>query len=223
MIKMGKINHEYITGQYSPLGDFIEDQYVNNTRSTYLNVSGYLELSPIKDFTFTSRINGTLSDSRQGQYWGDQCNANRPSYAGSPHAAITNKNAWNYTWENILSYNTTIAKDHNIGGSVITSWNKNQNDSSLAAASGQMVDRWSFWRLASGASQHVESDFAQTRKCHLLFVSIILIKVSICLHSQIVGMVCLSSQQGISGIVSLLEQLHGVSLTNLYECGEKIG
>lgn len=160
----GKINHEYITGQYSPLGDFIEDQNVNNTRSTYLNVSGYLELSPIKDFTFTSRINGTLSDSRQGQYWGDQCNANRPSYAGSPHAAITNKNAWNYTWENILSYNTTIAKDHNIGGSVITSWNKNQNDSSLAAASGQMVDRWSFWRLASGASQHVESDFAQTQK-----------------------------------------------------------
>lgn len=160
----GKINHEYITGQYSPLGDFIEDQYVNNTRSTYLNVSGYLELSPIKDFTFTSRINGTLSDSRQGQYWGDQCNANRPSYAGSPHAAITNKNAWNYTWENILSYNTTIAKDHNIGGSVITSWNKNQNDSSLAAASGQMVDRWSFWRLASGVSQHVESDFAQTQK-----------------------------------------------------------
>ena len=160
----GKINHEYITGQYSPLGDFIEDQYVNNTRSTYLNVSGYLELSPIKDFTFTSRINGTLSDSRQGQYWGDQCNANRPSYAGSPHAAITNKNAWTYTWENILSYNNTIAKDHNIGGSVITSWNKNQNDSSLAAASGQMVDRWSFWRLASGASQHVESDFAQTQK-----------------------------------------------------------
>ena len=160
----GKINHEYIKGQYSPLGDFIEDQYVNNTRSTYLNVSGYLELNPIKDFTFTSRINGTLSDSRQGQYWGDQCNANRPSYAGSPHAAITNKNAWNYIWENVLSYNTTIAKDHSIGGSFITSWNKNQNESSLAAASGQMVDRWSFWRLASGASQHVESDFAQTQK-----------------------------------------------------------
>lgn len=160
----GKINHEYVSGQYSPLGDFIEDQYVNNTRSTYLNVSGYLELSPIKDFTFTSRINGTLNNSRQGQYWGDQCNANRPSYAGSPHAAITNKNAWNYTWENVLSYNTTIAKDHNVGASLITSWNKNQDESSLAAASGQMVDRWSFWRLTSGASQHVESDFAQTQK-----------------------------------------------------------
>lgn len=165
----GAVNHEYITGQYSPMGDFIKDQYVDNRRSTYLNVNGYIELTPIKDITFTSRINGTLNHSRQGQYWGDQCNANRPSYAGSPHASITNNNSWSYTWENILAYNTTIAKAHNLGGSLITSWNKNQSESSMAAASGQMVDRWSFWRLASGTSQHVESDFAQTQKMSFAF------------------------------------------------------
>lgn len=165
----GNINHEYITGQYSPMGDFIEDQYVNNTRSTYVNINGYVELTPVKGFTFTSRINGTLNNSRQGQYWGNECNANRPSYAGSPHASITNKNTWNYTWENILSYNTTLAKVHNLGGSLISSWNKNQTESNMAAASGQMVDRWSFWRLASGASQHVESDFAQTQKLSFAF------------------------------------------------------
>nr|WP_320059829.1 TonB-dependent receptor [uncultured Bacteroides sp.] len=165
----GKINHEYITGQYSPMGDFIENQYVDNTRSTYLNVSGYVELTPLKDFTFTSRVNGTLNHSRQGQYWGDQCNANRPSYAGSPHASITNENAWNYTWENILAYNTTIATAHNLGGSLITSWNKNQSESNMAAASGQMLDQWSFRRLASGSSQHVESDFAQTQKMSFAF------------------------------------------------------
>lgn len=165
----GKINHEYITGQYSPMGDFIENQYVDNTRSTYLNVSGYVELTPLKDFTFTSRINGTLNHSRQGQYWGDQCNANRPSYAGSPHASITNDNAWNYTWENILAYNTILATAHNLGGSLITSWNKNQSESNMAAASGQMLDQWSFRRLASGSSQHVESDFAQTQKMSFAF------------------------------------------------------
>ena len=165
----GEINHEYITGQYSPMSDFIENQYVDNTRSTYLNMSGYVELTPIKDLTFTSRVNGTLNHSRHGQYWGEKCNANRPSYAGSPHASITNNNAWNYTWENILAYNTTIAKDHNLGGSLITSWNKNQSESSMAAASGQMVDQWSFWRLTSGTSQHVESDFAQTQKMSFAF------------------------------------------------------
>ena len=165
----GEINHEYITGQYSPMSDFIENQYVDNTRSTYLNMSGYVELTPVKNLTFTSRVNGTLNHSRHGQYWGEKCNANRPSYAGSPHASITNNNAWNYTWENILAYNTTIAKDHNLGGSLITSWNKNQSESSMAAASGQMVDQWSFWRLTSGTSQHVESDFAQTQKMSFAF------------------------------------------------------
>lgn len=89
----GEINHEYITGQYSPMSDFIENQYVDNTRSTYLNMSGYVELTPVKDLTFTSRVNGTLNHSRRGQYWGEKCNANRPSYAGSPHASITNNNA----------------------------------------------------------------------------------------------------------------------------------
>ena len=167
--KEGEINHEYITGQYSPMSDFIENQYVDNTRSTYLNMSGYVELTPVKNLTFTSRVNGTLNHSRHGQYWGEKCNANRPSYAGSPHASITNNNAWNYTWENILAYNTTIAKDHNLGGSLITSWNKNQSESSMAAASGQMVDQWSFWRLTSGTSQHVESDFAQTQKMSFAF------------------------------------------------------
>lgn len=44
----GEINHEYITGQYSPMSDFIENQYVDNTRSTYLNMSGYVELTPVK-------------------------------------------------------------------------------------------------------------------------------------------------------------------------------
>ena len=160
----GKINHEYITGQYSPLGDFIEDQYVNNTRSTYLNVSGYLELSPIKDFTFTSRINGTLSDSLKDNI--GEINVMLIDLVMQVHLMLLLliRTHGIIHGSNILSYNTTIAKDHNIGGSVITSWNKNQNDSSLAAASGQMVDRWSFWRLASGASQHVESDFAQTQK-----------------------------------------------------------
>lgn len=46
--KEGEINHEYITGQYSPMSDFIENQYVDNTRSTYLNMSGYVELTPVK-------------------------------------------------------------------------------------------------------------------------------------------------------------------------------
>lgn len=155
----GEINYEYITGQYSPMNNFIESQYVNNTRSTCLNMSGYVELAPIRDLAFTSRVNGTLSHSRHGQYWGKKHNANRPSCADSSHTFIINNNAWNCTRENILARNTIIAKDHNLGGSLIISWNKDQPGSNMATVNDQVVDQWSSWRLTSGTSQRVGSDF----------------------------------------------------------------
>ncbi len=165
----GSIKHEYINGQYSPMSDFIDEQYVDNTRTTFINSIGYMELTPLKGLSLKSQISTTLSHARQGQFWGAECNANRPTYAGSPHASVTNKDIWSYTWENIISYNSTIATDHNIGGSFITSWAKRQDEMNMAGGSGQMVDRWSFWRLISTKSQHVESDFIQTQKMSYAF------------------------------------------------------
>lgn len=159
----GAINSEYINGQYTPLGDFIPNQYANNTRSTYVNSNGYLELTPLKGLSLRSQISATLSHARQGQYWGAECNANRPSYAGSPWASKTNRDGWSYTWENVLSYNTTL-KDHSLGGQFITSWSKNTNESTMAEAGGQLVDSWLYHQLLSGSAQRAYSDYKQTQK-----------------------------------------------------------
>ena len=97
----GDINHEYINGEFSPMGDYIENQFVDDTRMLYVNPTAYLELNPIKDLSFRTVMNVSLSNSRRGQFWGAECNANRPSYAGSPHASITNSYSYNYTWDNI--------------------------------------------------------------------------------------------------------------------------
>lgn len=160
----GDLVHEYATSEYSPLGDFIHNQYANNTKNTYVNINGSLEILPTDDISFKTVISGTLNDSRHGQFWGAQANANRPTYAGSPHASITSSFGRGYTWENILSYNKTFNKIHDFGATFVTSWSHNQNESIMAAASGQQLDAWSFWRLMSGTSAHVESDFAQTQK-----------------------------------------------------------
>ncbi len=95
---------------------FIPDQYVNNTKGTYINVNGNLELTPLKGLSFKSVISATLNNSRAGTFLGAQCNANLPTYASSPHASILNSYTRGYTWENILSYNKTIAENHSIGG-----------------------------------------------------------------------------------------------------------
>lgn len=160
----GSINHEYATNEYSPLGDFIPNQYTDNTKSTYINVNGNLEITPLKGLSLKTVLSATLGNSRQGQYWGAQCNANRPSYAGTPHASIKNSYDRAYTWENILSYSRTIAENHNVSGTFVTSWSLGQKESNIAANSGQSLDAWSFWRLMSGTDAHVESDFAKTQK-----------------------------------------------------------
>lgn len=160
----GSILNEYIANQYSPLSDFITNQYARNTRSTYINATGYLELTPLKGLNFRTQVNGTLNHSRLGQYWGAQSNALRPTYAGSPHAGLTYNDGYSYTWENILSYNITVAKDHDFGITGVTSWTKSNTEFALAGGSGQYLDVWQYWRLNAAGSQHIESDFTQTQK-----------------------------------------------------------
>lgn len=160
----GSLNHEYAYDQYSPMGDYIANQYVNNTKSTYINVNGNLEITPLKGLSLKTVLSATLSNSRTGQYWGAECNAMRPTYAGTPHASITNRYGWSYNWENILSYNTTLAQDHTIGATFVTSWQHNQNEENMAAGSGQDIDAWSFHSLSSATAPHVESLFKRTQK-----------------------------------------------------------
>lgn len=161
---LGNIKHEYITGQYTPLGDFIPYQYANNTRSTYVNVNGYVELTPLKGLNFRSQLSATLSNSRQGQYWGDQASANLPSYASGNHASAKNAYAWGYTWENVLSYNRKIAEDHDFTLQGITSWSKTTNENNTAAGNNQQLDIWQWHRLLSTSNPYVYSEYSQTQK-----------------------------------------------------------
>ncbi|TGX83130.1 TonB-dependent receptor [Palleniella muris] len=160
----GNIVSEYINGQYSPLGDFIPNQYTNETRTTYVNTTGFIELTPFKGMSIRSQISGSMSHARQGLYWGALCNANRPTYAGTPHAEKVFNDSWSYTWENVFAYNTTIAKDHSIGGTFITSWSESQSEPTTAGGSGQTMDSWLFHRLNAATSQYIKSEYTQTQK-----------------------------------------------------------
>ncbi|MCM1077577.1 MAG: TonB-dependent receptor [Bacteroides sp.] len=159
----GKINHEYIQNKFTPLGDFITNQYSNNTRATYINSIGYIELTPIKGLKFRSHISTILSDSRLGRYWGQQANANTVWYSGAPVAEKTHSNTWAYTWENILSYNFDI-KDHSFGITGITSYNKSTSEGTIAAASDFLIDTYQYHRLTSGTPAHDESSYEQYQK-----------------------------------------------------------
>lgn len=160
----GNINHEFINGQYSPMGDYIENQFANNKKSTYINSIGYLELRPLSGLKFRSQMSTTLNHSRLGQYWGNEANANVVFYGKTPYGQKTQNDHWGYTWDNILSYNADI-KDHSFGAQVITSYEKNINESTVAGSGGFLVDSWQFHNLKSGENNiYVESSYTQTQK-----------------------------------------------------------
>lgn len=160
----GNIKHEYATGQYSPLGDFIKNQFVNNQRYTYINPSAYAEINPLSGLTFRTVFSATLGNGRLGQYWGDRCNANRPSYAGSPHAEVRNDYTYSYMWDNILTYNRVLAQDHDITVTGLTSWEQNEDEFNFAGSSGQFLDSWNFYRLVSGNPIRNESGYTQKKR-----------------------------------------------------------
>ena len=160
----GNLNHEYIYNQYTPLGDRLPNQFLDNTRSTSINANGYLEIMPVKGLSLKTQLSTSIATSRQGQYWGASCNANRPSHAGSPYAEKTHYDNWGYTWENIVAYNNTFAEDHNVGASFVTSWSKNQHEGTEAGGTGQLVDSWFFHNLGGATGFYEKSEFSQTQK-----------------------------------------------------------
>ena len=153
----GEINYEYIDNQYTPLGDYIENQYVNNTKMTYINATGYLELTPVKGLTLRTQLNTGISHQRRGLYWGAEANALRPTYAGTPAAQWNDIDNYNLNWENIISYNLTVARDHDFGITGVSSWQHNTTESLTADAGGQDLDVWTFWRMMSGTEFRNES------------------------------------------------------------------
>ena len=160
----GEINYEYIDNQYTPLGDYIENQYVNNTKMTYINATGYLELTPVKGLTLRTQLNTGISHQRRGLYWGAEANALRPTYAGTPAAQWNDIDNYNLNWENIISYNLTVARDHDFGITGVSSWQHNTTESLTADAGGQDLDVWTFWRMMSGTEFRNESGYSQTKK-----------------------------------------------------------
>lgn len=160
----GNINYEYIDNEYSPLGDFIKDQYVHNTKATKLNTNAFLEITPVKDLKYKSQISTTLNHSKLGQFWGNECNANIPTYASSPCAQITNNDTWAYTWDNIVNYKKTFLKNNKLDLTLVSSWTKNIAESSISEGSNQAVDSWSYYRLMSASGKYIYSDYTQYQK-----------------------------------------------------------
>ena len=148
----GEINYQYVPGLTTPLGDFIENQYAENIRTTYLNVAGSLSWTPIKGLTAKTSINGILQHTRNGKFRGEKANATHPSYGSVPFAESSNYNNWAYNWENVLSYSNSI-EDHSFGAQLISSYLVNEKEFARGYSNGVAMDAYQWHQLKGGDSK----------------------------------------------------------------------
>ncbi|NDW12837.1 TonB-dependent receptor [Bacteroides sp. 214] len=157
----GNLNEYVYPGSATIMGDFMKDQYSDNTRSTYVNASGYAEFKPIKDLTFRSQIATVLSNSRNGKYVGARSLQNVETGYITPYAYIKNNYSYGYSWENVLTYNKTFLKNHNVILTGITSWSKHQGDWNDMRAHKFPLDSYQFHNMASSENQAIKSGYTQ--------------------------------------------------------------
>jgi TonB-dependent starch-binding outer membrane protein SusC len=107
-------------GKWAPTPDNlgspkIAEDELDKTISDYnTSATGYVEITPVKGFIYTSRISGSMDfnvyDRFNPQYFYSPLVANNVS---SVEKRITQY--YNWTWQNFANYNITFLNDHNLG------------------------------------------------------------------------------------------------------------
>ena len=129
------------------------DNFRNQTENTRLYVNPYIRINPVKGLTIESRVNASLIFNRNNRFQGigsyGYYNASR-NWETDTYASITQNRSYNYKWENIFTYNFTVAGDHDFTITGVTSWEHNQHDYSTVRADG-IEDNKFLWHNITNA------------------------------------------------------------------------
>ncbi len=110
-----------------------KSNYRNNYQQTRIYLNPYIRVTPFKGFSWESRLNASLVYSTHNYFQGEGSyqyynDGTITSQGPDSHvnAYVDQNNYTNYKWENILTYNFTVNRDHNFTVTGVTSWNHNR-------------------------------------------------------------------------------------------------
>lgn len=163
----GEINQYPVEGDnsiVSPIADNISGAYERNVKRAHIAINPYAEFRLYKDLTFKTILGTSVSFERDGLYNSDHTYmALIGSQTAIRSASYSTAFNYNYTWENILNYNTTINKDHSIGVTLITSLKDNRKEKSYAGNEGFLYDKFIYYNLEAGNKASVTSSYVEDK------------------------------------------------------------
>lgn len=140
--------------QINPLADEqIPNNYANNTTTTRVLTTGFLQINPVEDLTLRSNLSVGLSNSRQGIFNGRYSISRNGS---DPRSQYNTSRATNLLWENILTYDHTWDL-HHLTLTGVTSYQSNQSDNGAEQGDGQLIPSQSYYGLGNATSGLIAS------------------------------------------------------------------
>lgn len=152
------------SSKINPLIDMEND--IREREEYYANVSGYIEVTPIKDLSIKSQFASQYDTWTYGNFKGLYTQAN--SGVNPPSAYKSTGKNFNWVWDNIITWRKNIGKDHKIHAIGLFSIQKDQHES--AAMRGEGLPYNSGWHAIQTADQitGVESNYWESAMMSLM-------------------------------------------------------
>lgn len=165
--EFGNINVWPIEGLSEPslLADDIPNTLSNNSKTLNLTVNPHIDIDIMEGLTFRSILGATLNSSRTGRFESDRTYMKLTgSGAQERTAGYDTGLRYNYVWENILNYQTTLGQDHDLSATLVSSWAHNQSESSGASTQGFLYDEYLYYSLQAGTQPFVNSGYIGSKR-----------------------------------------------------------
>ena len=142
----------------NPLNEIVPGAKVDNTKKYRIFNSIYAELQLAKGLKYRVNFGPDFTISRNGRFNGALTNDIK---GGNPTATTDNRFGFNYTLENIVTYNKQI-KDHSLNVTLLQSMQRDNYEQYTQSVMGVPVETQSYYNLANASSiQGVGSNLIQ--------------------------------------------------------------
>jgi len=132
----------------NPLNEIVDGAVIDETKRYRMFNSIYAELQLAKGLKYRVNFGPDFTISRNGRFYGGLTNQIK---RGAPTATTDNRQGFNYTIENILTYNKQF-KDHNLGVTLLQSMQRDNFEQYTQSVLGVPVETQTFYNLGNAAS-----------------------------------------------------------------------
>lgn len=133
----------------NPLAEIVPGAQIDQRKKYRILNSLYAEAKIIDGLKYRVNFGPDFAIERGGRFIGAQTNARK---GGDPQAAIYNQYGFNWTLENILTYNKTFASKHNLGITALHSIQREHFEANTISVQGVPAETQEFYNVGNASA-----------------------------------------------------------------------